>query len=126
SGMNLVTLSSNRSFPSSTSMASPADVIAFVVDPIANRVCSSARAGLPTSSTPYPFAKTSESSFTTAIASAGTCQSRAACATYLSNAAQSGDLLVCADADAARPARSNAAPTDALFRIGRHHWELDV
>jgi hypothetical protein len=33
-------------------MANDAEVIAFVVEPIANRVCSSARCGFPCSMTP--------------------------------------------------------------------------
>ena len=44
-----MTLSSHFSFPSSASIANAADVMAFVVDPIANRVCSLTRAGLPIS-----------------------------------------------------------------------------
>ncbi len=47
-----MTRSSQRSLPSSTSMANAADVIAFVVDPMANRVCSSTAPGLPNSITP--------------------------------------------------------------------------
>jgi len=70
-----VTRSSQRSFPSSTSMPNDAAVIAFVVEPIAKRVCVSTAAGRPSSRTPYPLAKTIRPSFTTAIASPGTFQS---------------------------------------------------
>ncbi len=47
-----MTCSSQRIFPSSTSIASAAEVIAFVVEPIANRVCASAGVVFPVSSTP--------------------------------------------------------------------------
>jgi hypothetical protein len=50
--MYVMTWSSQRSLPSSTSIASDADVIAFVVEPIAKRVCSSARCDFPISMTP--------------------------------------------------------------------------
>ena len=47
-----MTRSSHLSFPSSTSIASAATVIALVVDPMAKRVCSLAGADFPISVTP--------------------------------------------------------------------------
>ncbi len=75
SGRRRVTGSFHESFPSSTSMPSAATVNAFDVDAMLNSVFSSTAPGLPSSRTPYPRAKITESSLTTARASPGTCQS---------------------------------------------------
>ena len=67
--------SSQCSLPWSTSMASEAVVNALLEEPMAKRVFSSARADFPTSSTPYPLAKITESFLTIARATAGAFQS---------------------------------------------------
>lgn len=104
--------SSQRTFPSSTSMASAVAVNALVVEAMANEVCSSTRSFPPTVLTPKPRAYTTESSLTMAMAIPGTCQSRMAPWTYASNPSSGRP---CAAAGAA--ATTAAATTSARRTI---------
>jgi hypothetical protein len=63
--------SSQRIFPSSTSIAMSEAVVVFVFEPMANNVCASTRSGLPSSLTPNPFAIITESPWTMATATPG-------------------------------------------------------
>ena len=67
-----ITRSSRESLPSSANMDSEAEVNAFVFEAMANIVCASTLAGLPSSRSPQPFASTTSPSFTTATAMPGT------------------------------------------------------
>jgi hypothetical protein len=62
------------SFPSSTSIATARAVNALEDDPIAKSVLGVTGSGRPRVFTPYPFASTTESFRTMAIASPGTFQ----------------------------------------------------
>ena len=70
-GSRSTTRSFHPSFPSSTSIARIAAVVALVLLATWNTVLVSTRSGLPSFRTPYPRAKTVRPSFTTAMAMPG-------------------------------------------------------
>src|SRR5688500_2760755 len=111
-----MTGASHSTLRSSTSMPSATAVIAFVVEPMAKRVPASTAPALPTSRTPYPFTKTTRSSFTTAIARPGTRQSRTARATYASSSVRSTVRGACCAADGAGTTAVSSAAVSTMQR----------
>src|SRR5947207_15952374 len=81
------TLSFHFNFPASTSMATQTAVIAFVVEAQIDIVEVSNAVDLPNSVSPYPFLKTTLSSFTTATDKPGTFHKGIASRIYLSKMA---------------------------------------